>query len=134
MPLFTVAAETLARNPVARAVARRRMESAVRDFLLVVYTMPDGSEQTGNVQVASMALAVAIRLEHQAGRPDSPEARVMTGAMSALAQCSERGFIWRERDAVAVDAGLTRALTVLRSASAHALHDAWMYVKALERG
>lgn len=131
-PGFKVVGETLARNPVARAVAQANTVAAVNDFLLCAYLWPDGSKQRAPVLAASTVLAVSLRLMDAAGDAGSPDFRVMTGAMSALAQCSERGFKWHTRDAPAIDAGLTRALEVFKGATASAVRDAWDYVRKLE--
>lgn len=129
---FRLAQQQVARNPVARAVAKAAMVQAVRDFLIAVYLLPDGVGQASNVQAAATALAVAMRLRELDGKADDPDARVITGAMSALAQCAERGFRWRKLDAPAIDAGLTRALDTLQQATPTDLQRAWHYVRRLE--
>ena len=129
-PFFRAVDPVLARNPVARAVARRRVVSAVTDFLLVVYTMPNGSVQADNVHAAARVIAVALRVIDLAGGEGQP---VMRGTMSALVQCAARGFVWRQSDAPAVDAGLSRALEVVKSADPVVLQRAWSFVLGLEQ-
>lgn len=129
MPLIRVAPEHVARNPIARAVARQRVLSTVRDFLIGVYTLEEGSRDVSSVMAAADALAVACRLAEVAGQGDGPDARVMLGALSALAECSERDFRWRTSYAVPVDAGLSRASDLIRAADPVALQQAWMHVR-----
>lgn len=131
-PTFRVVKEKMARNPVAQAVARANTVSAVRDMMLGLYLWEDGTEQESAVRALSMVLAVAIRVMESAGKADLPDCRVMVGAMSALAQCSQRGFKWRNADAPAIDAGISRALKVYLETSPTVLRYAWAYVRELE--
>lgn len=126
-----VVRKQVARNPVARAVARAEMKQAVTDFLLHAYMAEEGSDQTAAVRAVSKVIAVAIRVLEARHDAESPDARVMAGAMSALAQCSERGYRWREVDAPAVDAGITRALNVMTLAGSAETQKAWSYVESL---
>lgn len=132
MNFWRVCDEFLARNPVARAIARRHMVASVRDFLIALYNAPDGSNQGEAAQSAAMALAIAIRIQQRTGKGDDPETRVMAGAMSALTACAKRGFLWSARDATAVDAGLTRALAIVTDAPPSYLSEAWRFVRDIE--
>lgn len=128
-----MADEHVARNPVARAIAIKSMRAALSDFLLSAYLLPDGSRQAEMVMAASTALAVALRVLDARGDGAGIDSRVMAGAMSAMAECSKRGHVWRTRDAPAVDAGLTRALDVLKLATPKEVQNAWLYVRELGR-
>lgn len=111
-------------NPVAQAVARDRMAKEAREFRLRLYALEDGQRVPGDVMLAAEVLATAVRLRELQGLPFG----VMAGALSALAQCSERGFVWRARDAVAVELGLMHAVDALTAASPRAVRDAWLHV------
>ena len=127
---FSVVSRDVAANPVARAIAKRRIESAIRDFLLELYFVEDGSEQRSNYLAACRVLAVAIRLVEMKG---IDLMGLMRGALSCCQQASERGFKWRRLDAVAIDTGLCDALTVINGASASDVQRAWSFVMDLER-
>lgn len=127
---FFIVSKDVASNPVARAIAKRRIENAIRDFLLECYYLDEGTEQTGNYTAAARVLTVAIRLLEQA-RADVPG--VMRGALSCCQQASERGFRWKRADAVAIDTGLSMARDVIQAARAADLQRAWAFVMDLER-
>ncbi|MEY3252434.1 MAG: hypothetical protein RL227_1407 [Pseudomonadota bacterium] len=127
---FKFVSRDVASNPVARALAKRRIESAIRDFLLELYFLEDGAEQRENYLAAARVLAVAIRLVEMKGIDLMGP---MRGALSCCQQASERGFKWRRLDAVAIDTGLCAALEVINAASASEVQRAWAFVMDLER-
>lgn len=127
---FRMVSRDVASNPVARALAKRRIESAIRDFLLECYFLEDGSEQRSNYLAAARVLAVAIRL-CELRRIEA--IGVMRGGLSCCEQASNRGFVWRRLDAVAIDTGLCAALEVINAASASDVQRAWSFVMDLER-
>lgn len=128
---FQTVPMNVANNPIARAISRRRMELAARDFCTRVYFLVDGEDVRHELMAAAHVLAVAVRVCEARAVPDSPALRVMAGGMSAIAQCSARRWQWRELDATAVDVAITNALQVLRTASAHETRAAWAHVAAL---
>lgn len=127
---FKVVSRDVASNPVARALAKRRIESAIRDFLLECYFLEEGTDQGTNYVAASRVTCVAVRLCEQKG---SGPIGVMRGALSCCQQASERGFRWKRLDAVAIDTGLCAALEVINAASASEVQRAWAFVMDLER-
>ncbi len=127
---FRIVSREVAQNPVARAIAKRRIESAIREFLIECYFLEEGTEQRGNYHAAARVVTVAIRLCEQARR-DPPG--VLRGALSCCQQASKRRFIWKLVDAVAIDTGLVEALAVINKASASDVQRAWSFVMDLER-
>lgn len=130
-PEFHLVPQHVARNPVARAVARTRMTQAVLDFQIRLHLLPAGTEVRGDTLTCAHVLAVAAAVLQHEGTSQSPHGRVIAGAMTALAQCSERGFAWQPRDAVAVDQALVRALEVYGRASAWQTQQAYVAVGRL---
>lgn len=135
---FRTVPMAVATNPAARSIARKRIMDATRDFAIQVHLLDDGEDVRVDLTAAARVLAVAVRVAEQranaSGRADdrdTPALRVMAGAMSAIAQCSQRGWRWRRLDAVAVDQGLAEASDLMRSASAHEARAAWAHVEAL---
>lgn len=130
-PDFLVVGEHIARNPVARAVARKRIEAATRDFLLRMYLLADGTNVQADAHAASVVLAVGIAIEEDAGRAGESDSRVMAGGMSTLVGLSQTRFQWHHRHAAALDVALQRALDVLNRATALQVQDAHRKVAAL---
>jgi hypothetical protein len=135
-PGFLVVGEHVARNPIARAIARQRMHAAARDFAIQVHLLPDGADVRAELSAAARVLAVAVRVTERRCRTpedrDTPALRVMAGGMGAVAQCSERRWRWRALDTVAVDRALQEALAVLRDAHPQETREAWLYVESLK--
>ncbi len=121
----------VANNPIARAISRRRMQLAVRDFCTRVFLLVDGEDVQHELMAAAHVLAVAVRICEAREVQDSPSLRVMAGGMSAIAQCSNRRWRWRALDATAVDIAITNALDVLSTADAYETRAAWAHVAAL---
>jgi hypothetical protein len=130
--LIRVVPKVVATNPVAAAVARASMIRLSRDLRINLYLLRDGERVPALVTDIATLLAVAIRLQEARGRTEGIP--VMAGGMSALTQCSERGFAWRTRDAVAVELALDIAAKVAATASPREARDAWAHVRALEQG
>lgn len=111
MSFFSIVDQHVARNPVARAVQKRRIEAAIRDYQTALYLAADGSDQVANA---------------------SAGANVMRGALSALLQSAVPGARWRAINAGAVDVGMSRAASVILSSPAEVTREAWKYVSSLE--
>lgn len=132
-PDFKVVDEHVARNPIARAMARAALSAAVLDFQLHPHLLPDGAKVQADGMASAKVLAVAIRVCEVTGQAQSPECRVMRGGLEVCVQLSERGWRWRTADVNALDIALQRALEVYRGAAAVVQTQAWQFVTALER-
>ena len=128
---FHVVKQNVARNPVARAVQRANLDSAMREFQLTLYYLEDGTQQAENVQAAAKVLTVALRLVEMRGL-EIHRANVIRGAMSCLEAASNRRFAWRSLDAPAIDAGMARAAEIVSESTALQVREAWKFVGALE--
>lgn len=132
-PDVMVVDEHVARNPLARAVARAKMTSAARDFTIRLHLLEDGEDAAADTVAAARTIQLAYIAAVQAGAADSPDARVMCGAISAMTALARRGFSWRRADAAAIDAGLQRAVQTIRATSAQAMQAAWRELLRQER-
>lgn len=132
-PDFVVVPPHVARNPVARAIARQRITSAMLDFRLRLYQIDDGEHVPADGLTAARVLAVAIRVAELRGQSDGADCRVMRGGLEAMVALSARRWRWRCADAPALDSALTRALQVYRGASAVEQQRAYAFVMELER-
>lgn len=125
-PGFSVVNPHVARNPVVRAVQKQMMRRITRDFALRVHLLREGEMVTADAIAAGKSLAVGIGTLQLQGITSGPAWAVMHGGMSTLLQLCERGFIWRTRDAVAIDLALEHAAKTLASAPAGLVQRAWL--------
>ncbi len=126
----TVVDQAVARNPVARAVARRRVETSVRDFIIRLYTLDDGDDITADAFAAATVLAVAIHILENRGHGTDPDAYVMAETMGALIAVTETG--WQRRAAATLDDGLQRAVQIINQATAQETQRAWVHVEGVQ--
>ena len=132
-PDVRIVPEHVARNPVARAIAKRQMTEAVRDFSTRVYLLADGEDARADGTASARVLAIGIRLCEQRGQEDGPACRVMRGGMEAIVGLAQRKWRWRRLGAAAIDQALHNALDTVRSASPDEMQRAWRFVQQLER-
>lgn len=132
-PDVKIVDEMVARNPVARAIARANMTAAVRDFCTRVYLLADGEDAQADGTASARVLAIGIRVLEQRGQIGSPAGSVMRGGMEAIVGLSKRQWRWRTLDAAAIDAALHHALDAVRSATPDEMQRAWRFVHQLEQ-
>lgn len=125
MRWFQTTTEAVARNPIARAVAKQRLAASIRDQVIKFYLTPAGEQVTADAQETSQVIMTAIQILIQRDEDDP----VMRAAISTLAQCAEDKFRWRPLYAVTVDVALQRALEVYRHASAEETQGAYKVVQ-----
>lgn len=125
--LFSVVDEHVARNPIARALARQAMRTSVRDITLAWY-VPTPYCDPGDVAACKRALDVAIVVLDLMNGGGTPPHTAMAQARAVLYQVVERGYRWRIQDAPAIDIGLQHALDVLRDSDAKTQQRAWQMV------
>jgi hypothetical protein len=123
----------IARNPVARAIANSALAASVRTFQTRLYMLADGEDCEGDAVAAMQVLAVVIEAMRIARQAETPDARVIRGAMSCLVQIAERGFTWRAADAGAIDAALTRSVDEYKRIPAVMINQAWAKVMETNR-
>lgn len=132
-PDFLVVDEHVARNPVARAIAKRKLHEAVRDFQTRLYMLADGERVPADCQAAAKVLAVAMAVLEIRGATDTTAARIIAGGMGALTDIASTGWLWRHRHAVAVDQALVNARGVYAVATASETQAAHRKVTRIER-
>lgn len=98
------------RNPVAKAVAKKKLHDAIRDQKIQLYMLDKGEKcealMTGIAMTLSL-MAYAGALDPTVGR-DNPKVRVVEGGMSACLQMSEANA-WDPIHTVALDVALDAA-------------------------
>lgn len=128
---FHVVPEHVARNPVARAMAKRRMDAQWRDHAIRIHTMIDGEDARGDIQVTSFLLAVAMKALEFEGKTESADGRVITGGMGALRDMAVTGNVWRTRHRNSVDVAMQRAKEVFDKSPPVVTQKAYMAVKEM---
>lgn len=126
---FNVVSEDVARNPIARAVQRKRLHDAMRDFQIRLHMLSPGDDAESDIEAAATAIATAIAVLEQRGRLDTPPAKVLRGGISALVAM---GGKWDPRQAIAVDVALNWVRVLMHEASPEEARAAWLRVQALE--
>lgn len=125
MRWFQTTTEDVARNPIARAVARQKLAGSIRDATIKFYLTPKGEQMIQDVQDASQVIITAIQILDQRGQDDS----VMRAAISTLAQCSQDKFRWKPEYVTTVDVALQRAMDVFRQSNATETQQAYKVVQ-----
>lgn len=132
-PDFLFVDQHVARNPVARAIAKRKLHEAVRDFQTRLYMLADGERVPTDCQAAAKVLAVAMAVLEIRGGTETAAARIIAGGMGALTDMASTGWLWRTRHAVAVDQALVNARAVYAVATASETQAAHRKVVRIER-
>lgn len=125
-PGFLIVDQHVARNPVARAIQRQRIERATRDFRIRLHMLADGEVVQSDTMACAKVLAVALGVLQMQGAEGCTAWRVMRGGMSTLQQLSERQFRWRTADAIPVDVALEHATVTVTTAPATMVQRAWV--------
>ena len=125
-PGFLVVDQNVARNPVARAMHRQRIDRTTRDFRIRLHLLGEGEVVQADATASAKVLAVALGVLTQQGAEGCTAWRVMQGGMSALVQLSQRGFCWHQQDAIAVEVALEHAAAVVTTAPAELVQRAWV--------
>lgn len=113
-------------NPVARAIARAKLQQALRDQKIQLYMLDEGAPCAEIcVMIAQMlsALIEAAGLDKSVGT-DNVDVRVMRGAISACEQMIEKDRFSRI-NIVALDKGLDAAYALNMRVSPEAFNEAW---------
>lgn len=125
-PGLLIVDQHVARNPVARAIQRQRIERATRNFRIRVHMLADGEVVQADATASAKVLAVALGVLQMQGAEGCTAWRLMRGGISALQQLSERGFRWRRLDAVPLDVALEHAAATVTTAPAALVQRAWI--------
>jgi len=124
---FTIETDhKIATNPVARAIARTKLQKALTHMGLRIYTMQDGEDCHDMLEQIGFVLALmgmAGELDPAIGREDS-RVRVVRGALSAVNQMAGSGK-WDSQQSVALEHGMNTAVALNRDIKQTHIMDAW---------
>lgn len=93
----------VARNPVARAIAREQLRVAMLDMRINLMMMEDGEDCKEAILTISDSIHVIAACYEIMDKNDSVEARMLRSAMKVMRECAEAGFIWSKAYAITLD-------------------------------
>lgn len=93
----------LARNPVAKAVAKQQLKKAMLDMRIALLMMDEGENVYEHITTVSDSIFVVAAAYEIMGRQDSIDFRKLRSCMNILTECSETGFKWKKEWAITID-------------------------------
>lgn len=131
-PDFLVVDPHVARNPVAQAISRRRLQAATDLFATRIYLLTEGETVETDGLACGRVLYVAYLLLDNAGQGSSPAARVIRGGISAVEQLALRQWRWHTADAPALDQAMQHAKATVQAAPQIQTQRAWADLYRIE--
>lgn len=93
----------VARNPVARAIAKKRLRQSMLDVRIKFLMMSPNEDCREEVLTISDSILVIAACYEMQGKSESVEFRKLKSSMNILSQCSETGFKWNPDWAITID-------------------------------
>jgi hypothetical protein len=93
----------LARNPVARAIAKQQLKQAMLDMRIALLMMDEGDSCREHMLTISDSIFVVAAAYEIMEWKDSLNFRKLRSAMNIMAECSETGFKWKKEWAITID-------------------------------
>lgn len=93
----------VARNPVARAIAKQQLKQAMLDMRIALLMMEEGAEVSQHILTISDSIFVVGTSYEMMGWEDTPEFRKLRSAMNLLTECAQTKFKWRKEWAITID-------------------------------
>ena len=123
-PSFLCVSEHVARNPIARAIARTRLARAVGDFATRLYLLADGDDVSSDIHAAGRVICVALAIAERR-KEDAPDLRAGMDVLIAMGDGK-----WRPDAASVLDVALQEAMAIYGEASACETQRAFLRVAA----
>lgn len=124
-PKFRVVHQHVARNPVAQAIARERIQQATRAFRIQLHTLADGEDVSSHVQAAAQVLQVA----RQVCASHGAAAESIDAALKACQELHAAGYRWDTRLVAPMNCGMADAMDVYRQATPSELQRAYLQMR-----
>jgi len=125
-PGFSVVPQHVARNPIARAIARQKVRAAVADFATRLHLLEAGEQCAADLDATARTLDVAAAVLEARGMADD----TLAAGILALANMAMLGCLWRPEYAGTLDAALQQAQDVFAQATAEETRVAWLRLGA----
>jgi hypothetical protein len=125
-PEFLCVPEHVARNPIARAIARQQIAKATAEYSTRLHMLEDGEECASDLDATARVLGVALAILEARKTTDD----TLTAGLAALADMARMGCRWESMFAGRIDAALQQANDVFQQATATETRLAWVRVVA----
>lgn len=93
----------IARNPVARAIAKQKLKQSMLDTRIHLLMMDDDEPCQSEILTISDAIFVMACCYEFLNQQDCVEFRKLRSAMNVLQECLETSFKWRKEWAMTID-------------------------------
>lgn len=93
----------VARNPVARAIAKQQLKQAMLDMRIALLLMEEGADVSQHILTISDSIHVIAACYEIMGKNDTREGRMLRSALLVMQECSKSGFKWRKDWAITID-------------------------------
>ena len=123
-PDFFVVPEHVARNPIARAIARQNIARATAEYSTRLLMLQDGEECASDLDATARVLGVAVAVLEARKTTDA----TLTAGLAALVEMARMGCRWDSMFADRIDAALQQANDVFAQATATETRLAWVRV------
>ena len=122
----------LIRNPVSRAIERRRMQQHGAQLAAELRAAADGEHIPSQMHGLAETLAIAIRSIEGWDDPDDIGGLMVDG-IDTVRQMAEAGFLWRVQHAELVTQALDAAVQILCAQDPAEKLKAWAWAQGIER-
>jgi hypothetical protein len=95
--------KTVALNPVAQAVARKKLSKLILTFRLKVFLFDEEESCRDELMAIAMPVTALLMTMKYLRQEDSVDARKLKSGLGLIADISDRGFAWKRADAVTID-------------------------------
>lgn len=93
----------IARNPVAKAIAKEQLKKAMLDMRIALLMMDDGDDVREHILTINDSIHVVAASYELMGWQDSVNYRKLRSGMNVMKECSETGFEWKKEWAITID-------------------------------
>jgi len=131
MTWFRQVTENVARNPVARAVAKRNIMCAVRDFQTNLYELGDGVDAKTDIAAAMSIIGLASQILAINTTIDRVAVEPINRAVDLLAAMNGK---WSAAAAGEIDDALTLSMEIHGLATADQTRQAWLRIQTAGGG
>lgn len=94
--------KNISKNPIARAVAKKQLYSAMLDARIHILMMEEGESAESTLAPIAEGIFVMARAYELMDEMESVDYRKLRSAMLIFVECSENKFTWRQSYAITV--------------------------------
>ena len=114
--------KNIALNPVGRAVAKKKLHSAMLDARIHILMLDEGADAIDILMPIKDGIYVMARSYELLNKTDSVEFRKLKSAMRILEECSANRFIWRQSYAITMNNAIELCVTEWSKIPPHTFH------------